>query len=516
MTWKKPAAMLPATLRRLERNSAACRDLTRYAGRPIDYARDVLHVTLWHKQAEALESLHQDPFRTLVSSGHDVGKTFTGAVAASYWFDVFEPGIVLTTAPKLQQVKDLLWKEVRSQRKRVGLGGFTGPKSLRLERSPRHFAKGETAAIDAGFQGQHEANVLVVIDEAEGVAGPIWDAANTMASGPGNAILAFYNPTTNSSRAAVEERSTTPDGKPTWRRITMSSLDHPNVAADLAGRPVPVPSAVRVAKVNTWFQDWSSPLQPGDDRKPTDLEWPPTSGKWWRPGPAFYGRVLGVRPPSGTDSVWSEQAFEKAAQTTLPALGPVQIGCDVARYGDDDTAFHGRRGGVSVHHEAAHGWNTTQVVVRCKELATELGRRYGVDPKRVTIAIDDCGVGGGVTDALQADGWNVVGVNVGTAAPDDTKHPNLRSALWCGLAEVAARGHVSFAMLPWNQRETLRREFLAPVYHVDVRGRKCVESKQDTKARLKRSPDNADACLLAYANVSWVPDRVSGRISVPR
>jgi hypothetical protein len=184
----------------------------------------------------------------------------------------------------------------------------------------------------------------------------------------------------------------------------------------------------------------------------------------------------------------------------------------VARFGDDDTAIHVRIGGCSVHHESANGWSTVQTADRLTQVATEWGQRCGVDAKQIPIVVDVIGVGGGVVDILAKGGWRVVGVNVALAAPDEGEYPNLRSALWFGLAEEAGRGNVSFARLPAAVRTVLRLELTAPVYTVDARGRRCVEPKDRTKARLKRSPDSADAVLLAFAAVRGQGERVAGRV----
>lgn len=483
-----------------------------YQADPAGYAHDVLKVRWWHKQREIAESLLTPPYRTLVPSGHDVGKTHVGGGLVNWWFDTFSPSVVLTTAPKLESVRDLLWKEVRSQRR--GRPGFPGPKSLRLDGgSPKHFAKGLTASSAAGFQGQHESHVLIMLDEAEGVEEPYWTSAKTMASGEGHAIVAFYNPTSQGSWAAVEEKAVDIDGKPSWRIIRLSALDHPNITAELAGLPPPIPEAVRLAKVEGWVQDWCARIEaPG---APDDFEWRPGSGNWYRPGPLFYCRVWGRRPPTGVDAVWSEAVFEAAVARELPLKGQLQIGCDVARFGDDFTCFHVRIGGASIAHESVNGWSTVQTANRLKQLATEHCKRVNLHAFKVPLAVDDCGVGGGVVDILASEGWNVTGVNVSEVAPDPDAYPNLRSALWFGLAEAAGDGNVSFARLPQGVLQDLRRELLAPVYELDVRGRRVVESKDDTKARIKRSPDNADAVMLAYTAVGMVGERLAGRVEVP-
>ena len=54
-----------------------------YAGRPVEFAREVLKIdTLTPEQENILRMLHEPPYRVLVPSAHDVGKTFIAAVAA--------------------------------------------------------------------------------------------------------------------------------------------------------------------------------------------------------------------------------------------------------------------------------------------------------------------------------------------------------------------------------------------------------------------------------------------------
>ncbi len=43
---------------------------------------------------------------------------------------------------------------------------------------------------------------------------------------------------------------------------------------------------------------------------------------------------------------------------------------------------------------------------------------------------------------------------------------------------------------------------MAPTWKLDSQGRRVVEPKQDTKKRLKRSPDDMDALNLAYASAN--------------
>lgn len=495
-------------------------DLSAYRDKPVEYASDILSVDLTPRQEEILRAVLEPPYRVLVPSGHDIGKTFCGAVLASWWYDTRDPSVTITTAPSEKQVKDLLWKELRYLRTRAGLGGFSGPKSLRLESSPKHFAKGETASGQAGLQGQHEANVLVIVDEAEECDRWVFDAAKSMASGPGHAIVCLYNPYTSSSHVAQEEQALDMAGKPSWRMLPMSSLDHPNIHVELAGGEPDYPQAIRLAKVEQWIADYCQRIEP-ETAKATDFEW---RGKWYKPGPKFEGGMLGRRPTLAVDSVWSVSLVDACIKRQLPNSGPLQIGVDVARFGDDDTCFHVRKGGVSLAHQAVNGWNTVEIVGHVMRLCSHWSGAggsgwKGCSANQVSIAVDDCGVGGGVVDLLRARGFNVHGINAATAAPDaspdDAKYPNLRSALWCDLADEASKGNVSFAELPWEVQQQLRRELPSQQYKMDARGRRVCLPKEITKQALGRSPDNADALMLAYCRVDVVGDRVGGRVAIP-
>lgn len=460
-----------------------------FATDPAAYAAQVLGVRWWHKQQEIAEALLTPPYRVLVKACHSVGKTFLGGGLVNWWFDSFDPGIVLTTAPTDRQVQDLLWKEVRVQRR--GRGGFRGAKAPRLETNPDHFAHGFTAKDGDSFQGHHSEHLLIVFDEAVGIDPVFWETAESMFGGEGHGWLAIFNPTDTSSQAYLEELTGN------WHTISLSALEHPNIAAELAGLRPPLPAAVRLEHLERWLKAWFRPVN-GTPKK-TDIEWPPGSGQYLRPGPLGESRVLGRWPSQATNSVWSDGAFQAAEQAQLeePKDEPVEVGCDVARFGDDYTAIHVRRGPVSLHHENANGWSTSETAGRLKALAREYGRHAGVDGHDIAVKIDDDGVGGGVVD--QAEDYRFIPVRNGSEAFEPENYPNRRSELWFAVAERADDGRLDVSRLDPDIRRELRRQAMAPLWKVDSQGRRVVEPKADTKKRIKRSPDDMDALNLAYA-----------------
>lgn len=451
---------------------------------PDAYAEDVLKVKWTEQQQEAALNLVEH--RTVaIRASHSVGKSMLAGGLTNWAFDCFEPSITLTTAPTAAQVEDILWKEIRRQRR--GRPGLL-PKAPRLEYSPEHFAAGYTARDADSFQGRHEEHGGLIFDEAVGIDGQFFDAGEGMVVGPGWFWLCIYNPTDTASRMYQEEAS----GR--FKVMQMSCLDHPNIKAELDGKMPPFPAAVRLDWLQERIRRWCTPIDSGD-RKATDIEFPPGSGEWYRPGPLFEGRVLGRWPTLGINSVWSDGLWTACLDQQPLRESPTVLGCDVARFGDDDTCIHARRGNCSIHHEAHNGWATNETAGRMKQLCRELAQQ-GEDPRSITCCIDDSGVGGGVVD--NADGFNFVGVNSSEIASDEDLYPNVRSELWFNTKERADENRLDVSRLDEYSRNSLRAQLMAPTWKMNAHGQRVVEPKEDTKKRLKRSPDNADAFNLAY------------------
>jgi hypothetical protein len=374
----------------------------------------------------------------------------------------------------------VLWKEVRIQRKGRGML----PKAPRIEDSADHYAEGLTAATSDAFQGRHEAAVLIIFDEATGVDAQFWEGAESMLTSPNCYFLAICNPTDTSSRAYEAEQS----GR--WHVITVSAMDHPNIVAELAGQPAPIPSAVRLEWVRARVEEWCERVAPGDER-PGDIEF---EGATYRPGPLFESRVLGMWPSQGSLAVWSDAAWQAAVTPKeIDSDERVQVGCDVARFGDDFTSIMVRRGNCALHFETHNGWDTAQTAGRLKQICREYDPN---DPKHVLCAIDDDGVGGGVTD--QRDGYRFIGCSGANRALTQGDYPNRRSESWFSVVDRAKEGRVDLSRLPPSVLSALRRQCMAPKWKLDNQGRRVVEPKDETKKRIGRSPDDADTLNLCF------------------
>ncbi len=485
-----------------------------YPNDPVGYARDVLGLTLWSELEDILRAMLVYPHRVLVKSGHGTGKTLCAAISTNWFYDSFNPSLVITTAPTKRDVCDLLWKEVRTQRDRAGLkSDFIGPGAPEMRSASDHYAKGYTAGKSVSFQGRHDARMLFIFDEAAGVAPSFWETTKTMWKPElGHIWLAILNPTDTTTQAYLEDNSRARDGKPAWNVFSLSCLDHPNIRAELAGVAPPVPAAVSKSQIDGWVTDWCNPIT-AEEATVTDIQWPP-GGAWFRPGPQFESRCLGRWPSSGNKGVWNDSLWQSC--TTLngkPRIHPMplndlpQLGCDVARFGSDNSAICVRWGDTVLYLQSANGWAITQTAGRLVALAREYAglvtklrgaTRAPCKAEELLIKVDDSGVGGGVVDILSEQGFNVVGVNAGDRAMDSYGYPNKRSELWFMLAERARLGRLALGKLDRESLHGLKSQAMAPEWKQDAAGRRVVEMKDVTKEKIGRSPDEMDCVNLAF------------------
>jgi hypothetical protein len=79
--------------------------------------------------------------RIRVEAGHTIGKTMAASGIFSHFFDTCPPAIIYSFAPSYEQINDLLWKEIRTARRRNKLPGRvleTPELKLSFRKGPGH------------------------------------------------------------------------------------------------------------------------------------------------------------------------------------------------------------------------------------------------------------------------------------------------------------------------------------------------------------------------------------------
>ena len=423
---------------------------------PVGFAREYLGVRLWSKQEETLNAL-RDHRRVAVKAGNGVGKGFTAAVAVLWFICSHNPAIVLTTAPTGRQVRHVLWREIRRLHGHSAelLGGRMF--STRFEVAHDRFALGLSTDEADQFQGFHSPNMLVVVDEAEGVAEPIYDAIEAVMTTGNCKLLLIGNPTSDSGtfrRAFHEDRRM-------FHNITISALESPNVEQ----QEVVIPGL-------------------------TTGEWVAERRTMWGEGsPMYQARVLGQFCDHPQESLIPlskiEQAISLHAKSLPEEEATTVLAVDVARFGPDQSVLLLANSNRVLDIKTHQGLDTMELTGRI----VDAHRRWG--PER--IVVDEIGIGAGVVDRLKELNLPVSGINVGRPARQRGQFANLRAEGYWGLYELFNQEALAIP----NDAE-LAGQLSSLRHRYNSRGQFLIEPKEDMRARGLPSPDKADALMLAF------------------
>ena len=164
---------------------------------------------------------------------------------------------------------------------------------------------------------------------------------------------------------------------------------------------------------------------------------------------------------------------------------PHVLGIDCARFGSDNSVITVRHGNAVLSQEIIHGMDLMALAKRTRDVAAE--------DHSETINIDAIGIGAGVVDALSDMGVEGVnGINVAESAWNSEKFANRKSEAWWSLRDRFMNDDIC---IPDDQ--DLKRELLCN-YHYTISQKIAIQSKDEVKAALGRSPDRADSLVLAF------------------
>lgn len=436
--------------------------------------------------------------RIRIEAGHTVGKTKLAAGLLSHFFDTCAPSIIYSFAPGYDQVNDLLWKEIRTDRRGRSLPGRVLD-TPELKHRGNHFAKGRATDNAHGrgterVQGQHGKYLMFVLDEAEGIADFVFNAVESMTSGGISIVLMLANPRTRTSKF-YKQRARTDTAN-----FRISCLWHPNV---LANREI-VPGAVRRDYVTKMVEDHCEVTDTHDaDSHTFTLPWQP--GVIYRPNSEFLFRVLGVAPANSAIDTFVPVGRYEAATRREPA--PLEgeatwarLGCDVARYGDDMGTLYIRHNGRVWRAAQFAKLDTYAYYIRIRGELLAL-KKAGVTDVQVRVDAGG-GFGGGVIDQLNHDAEllelfddiRVVEVHFNGTAAEPTAYADCAANMYGEAAETLKGITLDNAPDALEADLTERRYRWVNKGGVAV---KQLEPKDDFRKRQGRSPDDGDGFVLA-------------------
>lgn len=408
-----------------------------------------------------------EPLLYSTSSGHGIGKSAIVSWLIRWIMDTrpFAKGVV--TATTNDQLRTKTWSELAKWHN-MGITRHwfhlnSGAGSLNYY----HKSYREQWRVDAqtskeqnseSFAGLHAANStpFYIFDEASGVPDKIFEVREGGLTDGEPMVFDFGNPTQNSGRFHANMAGRF---RNLYRRRFINSEDVQGTNKKL-------------------FKTWADAYGRDSD---------------------FYKvRVLGQFPDAAAMQLIPGSYYDNNVDLDV-AVSPTDVrvmGVDVARFGDDESVIWIRSG----RDAATPGfWNYKGVdtMTLAGEVVEKAGE-YNVD----AVLIDGGGVGGGVIDACNAMGLDVIEINFGAKATMKGYH-DMRSQMWGRMKKALKAG----VRLPDD--DDVRTDLTSLQYGWTLKNDLRLESKDDAKARGVASPDKADALALTYA-IPIVPDSRTG------
>jgi hypothetical protein len=459
---------------------------SRWRAEPAGWVRERLGEHVWSKQDEIMSALTSQR-RVAVRSCHGVGKSHIASRAVAWWLDTSPTGeaFVVTTAPTFAQVRAILWRYIGQAHRKGNLAGRVTQTEWKLDNELVAFGRKPADHDEGAFQGIHAKRVLVVLDEACGIPEDLWIAADALTTNTECRILAIGNPDNPSSYFA---KVCQPNSL--WHTIGISAFDSPN----LTGEEVPQAlSDLLISK--SWVEEKEQ--------------------EWGTDNPIYSSKILGEFP---LDNPWSVvragdvAACRNGSDTPWSAdeLLPVELGVDVGG-GGDETVIRERRGRLV-----------------CREWRERTDRPDAIAPLilkairdtgATAVKIDSIGVGFGCVGELQnmrnrgLHSAHIVPVNVAEASRWPAKYKNVRAEMWWEVGRLLSERREWDLTSNRNHKypgcenaDATIAQLLDPKWEVTPTGQILIEKKDEIRKRLGRSPDNADALLMAF----YSPPNIGG------
>lgn len=422
-------------------------------------------------QKDFFHNVEANP-RTAVKSGQGVGKTAATSIVMLWFLACFPFARVVATAPTGHQLHDVLWSELSKwQSQSVVLSvilKWTKTYVYVKGMEKRWFAVARTSNKPENMQGFHEDNMLFVVDEASGVMDSIIEAINGTLSGVNNKLVMLGNPT-QTSGAFFEAFTVDRDLYATQTVNSEKSRRTNKENIEAIKRKYGEDSNVVRVRVKGEF-----PLVDDDVFIPLSL----------------------IEKSILTD-------YDLSKEDTVS----IDIGCDVARFGDDKTVIGYKINKQAFIYKKYQGYDLMKTAKIIAQLGLKLREKYKFTG-RIHVKIDDGGLGGGVTDKLNElrrehpdlYGWmKVFPIQFGRPIKhkfyyDSTTY--MMSIIRDLISPVDDDGNPKDVELVLPNDTDLVAQLSTRKYEFMSNGKQAVESKKKMKDRIGQSPDEADCMLL--------------------
>jgi hypothetical protein len=461
-------------------------DKARFLIDPVLFQTHQLCRKLWSKQREIIRSVYERPL-TAVKGCHASGKTFAAAGLPLSWLVRHKEGKAFTTAPTERQVKTF-WKDVRVAYDSGPVRQLLPtPNVMGIDVGPARYAFGASSSAGVNIQGLHSKNVLIVADEAPGIAADIWDAIEGIRAGGNVHLLEMGNPVVSSGHfydSCTRNRNI-------YNVISISAFDTPNLQHESDRRSLTEADLLDMSPDRLQYCPFPSLITRAWVKERLLV--------WGAKHPKYLARVLGEFPADDPGSVfplsWIERARRDPTEAELKQARrlSIQVGIDVAGAGADETVLTARVGGIIIKQIAWPDADPRGPVAReLSEIrAGHLGHPLAI------VVVDTVGIGYNFALYLADQGFPVYGFNAGARAIQADQFANQKAE-----AHWTLRSYLQDDLISQLSDEETAAQLSTIRYRENPRGLTEIESKDQRNARgIPGSPDRAESLIMAFMRV---------------
>lgn len=414
--------------------------------------------------------------------------TLLAAVVACHHLDQtpIGEGRVISTAPTGAQVRGLLWNEIGQMWERAAERGnplpgrvnqtewWIGNYMAGVGRKPGDYDQSH-------MSGYHARYPLVIADEADGLSADLWAALDTLLTNRTAKLFGIGNPDDTTSHFHSLQKIATSLG---YQAFKISAWDTPNFSGEKVSELLH-----DVLLSEDWVRakrmQWGGPIAAEGELR-SHVDHPMWASKVEAEYPDESELTIIRAGPLSALTLQLEDATGKP----IRPFGPVALGIDVAgSEGGDETVVRERIGKWMMREWTIQSGDPTLI----EEFIIECAQISGA----TVITIDVTGgYGFGFLAGLRRELPRVAFVefNFGAGAEDKEHFKNARAELWWRGWELTRDQGWNWAYAE-NADATMGQ--LAAARKLPGAKVLQVESKDDLRKRMGRSPDNADAALLA-------------------
>jgi len=204
---------------------------------------------------------------------------------------------------------------------------------------------------------------------------------------------------------------------------------------------------------------------------------------------------------AGAEQIIKNKWIKEALSKTIGGLEKrPRLVCDTARFGDDECV---------IYYMETTDIKDEIIMPYCR--STEISQRLSEESFKhndCSIVVEATGsdLGAAVVDELIAQGRKVVIFSPQGKSNKPKKYYNQRAEAWCITGRKFAKGQIQLKNAAKNvDMDTLTEQLCTPTYKFR-KSRTIIESKEDIKARLGRSPDRADCFVIGQWSYDKVPN----------